>query len=111
MNLIPRSGTSNLTCSLTGLIPAPTEQFRATRRTIEAVDGVGKGRLLHSFIEKVLSSFDGLPVKGRGRANYFEFIPKITSKNVMPQAIKIDDSRTGNAVFHWLALVYRCSFR
>jgi hypothetical protein len=67
--------------------------------------------LLGSFIEKVVFPFNGEPVKGHGRAIEFEIIPKITANNVMSQAIKIDDARTGTAVFHWLASVFRCSLR
>jgi hypothetical protein len=67
--------------------------------------------VLDTFIEKGIPRFDGEPVKGHGRAIEFEFIPKITANNIMPQAMKIDDSRTGTAVFHWLASVFRCSLR
>jgi hypothetical protein len=74
---------------LTETVQTLMGQLQSMQATLETANTAAKARLLDSFIDRVLVSFEGELVPGRGRDVVFEFQPKGTAREVMPQPMKL----------------------
>lgn len=97
---------------LTGKVDALLEQLASIRRIIDEGNRTLVGRLLDTFVERVIPHFE-IQLQGRKRKRVaflrsLEFVPRETApaKHVLPEAMEISATHMGSALFHFLASLF-----